>query len=85
MKKLRVILSAIALVSAVGGTFVTQANSSLVEEWEYIPNGEPFGPACVRLETSVCGVGDEACTINNHIVGNSDQVSSQCGTELDMP
>jgi len=83
MKKVRILLTVLALAFAAAGTFASQYQpDTFVTGWEYIP-GSP--DRCI-IQTSLCQPNQTTlCSINGHKVGDSNAISSQCGTQLFMP
>lgn len=83
MKKVRVILSIMALVLAIGGTFATQYKpADSITAFEYIP-GPPV--ICSDMTTSCSLNSAIVCTINNHEVRANNSTSSSCGAQLKHP
>jgi hypothetical protein len=86
MKKLRIFLSAMALMLAVTATFAVQFRAPLtVNGWEYIPGaGEP--DQCISQTNLDCNTTSaNLCTINGHKAGNSSSTSTSCGTQYKRP
>ena len=80
MKKLRIYLSVLAIVCAVGATFGMRS-SELIIGYEYLPGwyGEP--DLCIQ-RLMYCSVsGPVECTMNNHEV-RKDNIMTYCGPQL---
>jgi len=86
MKQIRISLSVLAFALAIGGTLATTAKPNrplAITGWEYIASANE----CVERTVECNTTSNNLCTfgVNNHKVGNSSDISTQCGTQLKRP
>jgi hypothetical protein len=85
MKTVRIFLSVLALVGAVGGTFASQYRtaSPFINGYEYVPGVTPEEDVCNLITDLQCdSTSPNLCTFNGHKVGDATTISTQCGTQL---
>ncbi|HRE67741.1 MAG TPA: DUF6520 family protein [Cyclobacteriaceae bacterium] len=89
MKKVRITLSALAVILAVSVTFAMRTTKSdfLVDGWEFVQGigGDP--DECIEHRNLACDTSSNSmCEINGNPVGNSSSPSSSaCGTQYKKP
>ena len=83
MKNLRVLLSAVAFMLAAGAAIASQVKSEdVMEGFEYIDGASPV---CWSIVTTCNTTSPNLCTVNGHVVGIKDEISTSCGTQLRQP
>ena len=80
MKKVRVFLSVMAFVFAIGGTFAGQyLPTPSMTGYEFI-SGIP--DQCISSTVNCDTSSSNLCTLNGHVVGATNTPSTSCGTQL---
>ena len=83
MKKVRIFLSVLAFVFAVGGTFAGQyLPAPSMTGYEFI-SGPP--DQCVSRSVNCDTSSSNLCTLNGHVVGAINSPTTTCGTQLKKP
>lgn len=83
MKKVKVLLSALAIVAAIGATFATQYKSdNSIDGYVYLPAEN----SCSQVEHNCVAPNQTPCEITVGVqIRENDMVSSQCGNALGKP
>lgn len=81
MKKLRMFLATAALLIAGGATLATNL-LPVMDGYEHIPGSTPI---CRKFSTNCTPDGENLCTINGNKVGDVNNISTACGTQLFEP
>jgi hypothetical protein len=90
MKTIRIMLGIFALTLAFGFAMIPEltTQSSVVDGYEYIPNGAGGFPQCKRWQDACETTGDIPCTISGAVgtlrQHNNPNVTPACGQDLSM-
>ena len=86
MKKVRIVLSAAAIVFAFGAAFATQFRAQpLIDAYEFIPATEEDPEECAPIQTACGPNGMTACSLTNGHEVRQKEETTECVTQLKRP